>query len=308
MPCSCFIIADRKWTHVHGFFASMGGFMLFHGKQPLYPLTPAKIHSLVHGGYIDFPDITEDEIKDRSKGDVLSKGLVVLQTGWFLVQCIARGVERLAVTELEVMTVAFATFNLVMYACWWDKPLNVQRPLRVVLKKPISIGKGQHRDKKKGIGEWVEWIFSATFGYEDGFVDLTMDSRVPTFHAGHLNINQSMLAALGAAAIAIIFGAIHCIAWLFSFPTHAEQTLWRVSSIVIVCVPAFYLVFFGIAFFFRVEDRKAYRVIFMTVIPTFLLLYIVARVVLLVQAFMTLRSLPPEAYQTVHWTTFIPHI
>jgi hypothetical protein len=36
--------------------------------------------------------------------------------------------------------------------------------------------------------------------------------------------------------------------------------------------------------------------------------YVVARITLLVLAFTSLRSLPPEAYQTVRWTTFIPHI
>lgn len=36
--------------------------------------------------------------------------------------------------------------------------------------------------------------------------------------------------------------------------------------------------------------------------------YILTRFMLLVMAFMSLRSLPPEAYQTVRWTTFIPYI
>ena len=38
------------------------------------------------------------------------------------------------------------------------------------------------------------------------------------------------------------------------------------------------------------------------------ILYIIARVVTLVLAFTPLRDLPPGAYETVHWTTFIPHI
>ena len=36
--------------------------------------------------------------------------------------------------------------------------------------------------------------------------------------------------------------------------------------------------------------------------------YIIARVVTLVLAFKSLRDLPSGAYETVHWTTFIPHV
>ena len=38
------------------------------------------------------------------------------------------------------------------------------------------------------------------------------------------------------------------------------------------------------------------------------LLYMIARAVTLVLAFTSLRDLPPGAYETVHWTTFIPHV
>ncbi|KAH9957252.1 hypothetical protein BC827DRAFT_1227272 [Russula dissimulans] len=37
-------------------------------------------------------------------------------------------------------------------------------------------------------------------------------------------------------------------------------------------------------------------------------LYILSRLVLLILTFITLRSLTPETYYTVHWTSFIPHI
>ncbi|KAH9957225.1 hypothetical protein BC827DRAFT_1227028 [Russula dissimulans] len=39
-----------------------------------------------------------------------------------------------------------------------------------------------------------------------------------------------------------------------------------------------------------------------------LFLYICGRLVLLVLAFLTLRSLPPATFHTVRWTSFIPHI
>ena len=38
------------------------------------------------------------------------------------------------------------------------------------------------------------------------------------------------------------------------------------------------------------------------------ILYILALVFTLALAFTSLRGLPPGAFDTVHWTTFIPHV
>jgi hypothetical protein len=88
--------------------------------------------------------VTDDEIQDRSKGDELAKAFVIVQTTWFVVQCIARGVQRLTVTELEIVTLAYAALNGVMYFFWWDKPLDVQCPVVI----PISF-KDYHDDPKE---------------------------------------------------------------------------------------------------------------------------------------------------------------
>jgi hypothetical protein len=71
--------------------------------------------------------------RDKSKGDIVSKGLATIQTGWFTMQCIACRAARLAITELEIMTVA--AFALVTYIFWWNKPLNVTCPIRILLKE-----------------------------------------------------------------------------------------------------------------------------------------------------------------------------
>ena len=70
----------------HGFFALMGGFMLFDNCEPSHTLLPGELKRHLLDGNID---ITEKEVKDKSKGDALSKGLVIIQTGWFILQCLA---------------------------------------------------------------------------------------------------------------------------------------------------------------------------------------------------------------------------
>jgi hypothetical protein len=75
-----------------------------------------------------------EEIQDRSKGDALSKGLVIPQTTWFLAQCIIRSVKGFLLTELELVTLAFAALNAVTYFFWWNKPVDVRSSLPVRVK------------------------------------------------------------------------------------------------------------------------------------------------------------------------------
>ncbi|KAJ7227785.1 hypothetical protein C8J57DRAFT_1092939 [Mycena rebaudengoi] len=118
----------------HGFFVVMGGFHLFespvcgpperNGKRPqrsilaeppfLHPyktdtprciLQERELFSPDNGFQLIVP--TEDEIKDQVKSDWIAKSFVLIQTTWFLTQCIERGVEHLPIMELEIVTSAY---------------------------------------------------------------------------------------------------------------------------------------------------------------------------------------------------------
>jgi len=75
--------------------------------------------------------ISEEDIKDRSKSDILSKLIAISQTTWFILQCITRGQQKLTLTELELVTLALASLNAITYVFWWHKPLGVQVPIRI---------------------------------------------------------------------------------------------------------------------------------------------------------------------------------
>jgi len=68
---------------------------------------------------------------DKSKGDALAKFVAVVQTTWFVAQCIARGVEGVAITNIEILTLSFAMLNFLTYFLWWNKPQRVCYPIRV---------------------------------------------------------------------------------------------------------------------------------------------------------------------------------
>ncbi|KAF8645313.1 hypothetical protein AX16_007910 [Volvariella volvacea WC 439] len=118
----------RGWTRTHGFFVQMGGLMQ-REVQGVETYKVAGADIIVDWGRLKIPHIPEKEIKDHGKGDLLAKAVVVVQTTWFVAQCIARHVEGLVLTEIELVTLAFATLNVITYGLWWDKPLNVEYPI-----------------------------------------------------------------------------------------------------------------------------------------------------------------------------------
>ena len=121
------------WTKTHAFFLIMGGFTLHAKGRPIRVLEWKDLRALARAGRVDWPNITKEEIKDRSKGDHLSKGIVVLQTTWFTIQFFARAASKLTITELEVVTLAFSTLIGLIYYLWWDKPLDVRCSVPVYL-------------------------------------------------------------------------------------------------------------------------------------------------------------------------------
>ncbi|TFK65729.1 hypothetical protein BDN72DRAFT_962287 [Pluteus cervinus] len=116
------------WTQTHGHFAQMGGFGRKDDKRVLYPPTLIK---LLENGQLEVEELqlSRKDIEDKSKGDILSKTVVALQTSWFVLECLARLQQKLPLLELEVVTLAFATLNVLTYALWWYKPLDVLCPI-----------------------------------------------------------------------------------------------------------------------------------------------------------------------------------
>ncbi|KAG5651530.1 hypothetical protein H0H81_008292 [Sphagnurus paluster] len=75
---------DFGWTQTHGFFAIMGGFVECDNGQ----VKPIGTDFL--GEYLEekVVSITENDIKGMSKGNFLSKSVVVIQLTWFVIQLI----------------------------------------------------------------------------------------------------------------------------------------------------------------------------------------------------------------------------
>ena len=158
----------------------------------------------------------------------------------------------------------------------------------------------------EAIGKGLMEIFYFITGNQDGDVNLSCKDRVPRFWAD--TIGDFLIANLIMLGVGICFGAIHCIGWSFPFPMHTELLMWRVSSVAITTVPVSIPLMYSLgAWLYHIDHDTVAHIFGISIIPAGLL-YIIARVVTLVLALTSLRDLAPGAFDTVHWTTFIPHV
>ena len=120
------------------------------------------------------------------------------------------------------------------------------------------------------------------------------DMKVPTFYS---SVGGEMIAYnLFMPLVGVVLGGIHCVGWFFNSPSSDEATLWRVSSTVLTGI-AFLLPilfpFVGFLLTILSSHRERLGVIAITVLSMILLLYVVSRLLLLVEAFISLRHLTP---------------
>ncbi|KZP10589.1 hypothetical protein FIBSPDRAFT_202590 [Athelia psychrophila] len=328
-----------EWTKAHAFLVIMGGYQFYDKAGPRYALEPDKVIQLVRGGEITPP--TAAELADRNKGDILSKCVAIMQTLWFVTQCIARYFERLHVTNLEVITLAYTLLTVAIYIAWWNKPLNIACAFRVstLSKRPLEVqtpptpttslflflkwlrrtigfetGACSYRDF------WnmaMDWIRAYIDGTQDDLVNLEHLEGVPTFWTGKATSNVALHAHVVSIFVAVLFAGVHYTTWSYAFPSPLQQQLWRWSTVAITSVPVALLPCLMLA---RMRKRsgcvgaKRWSLGWWSGACGLLVIiiggpiYICARGTLFVLSFTTMISLPIAAYRTVQWSEFIPHI
>ena len=110
-------------------------------------------------------------------------------------------------------------------------------------------------------------------------------------------------------AAAIVFGAIHAAAWSFPYPSKSERTLWRVCSLVLIIHPLF--LFFVVPIQIQISannGRRSNQVLYLISFYIVAPLYLMARLILLVQPFVLLRDLSDSVFQQVPWSNYFPHV
>lgn len=93
---------------------------------PRLHLTPRGAQLLARCGLL--PQISKEEIQDKSKSDGSAKLICCIQVSWLVVSTLGRISESLPVTPLEVNTIAHVASALMCILLWWHKPRWVNEP------------------------------------------------------------------------------------------------------------------------------------------------------------------------------------
>lgn len=125
--------------------------------------------------------------------------------------------------------------------------------------------------------------------------------RLPENGYGDNHINKFQASLV--LSFALLYSAWHALAWNSHFPTPLERLLWRVSCSILASLHVlFFLCFLS-------SRLRRFFVVFESLLWFILpLSFLFPSVYLVVEAFLSFRSLPEGSYKTVQWSEYWPHI
>lgn len=310
----------KEWTMIHAFYADSGGFVLQTPDCVPFPITAKQVHYLVQQGYLSMPNISKEEIWDKSKADMFAKIVASFQAAWLVAQTIARAIQHLPVTLLELSTVALITCTGAALFFWFWKPLNVETPTTLTLEISVAEVLVQAGDKAEKPFQDTPLDFIESNLYTSSQMPLgkywgVQERPLPRFP----NDRDSRLHDLPTVIILAIptasFSLLHLVAWNFAFPTREEQLMWRwtcISMGIILGIGCFVEAISivvdgytttGLTTLNGYKLRWPTNLLFL--IPGFL--YMSSRLIVIVEIIISLRLLPAGCFDVVQWSDLLPH-
>lgn len=330
--------AGIEWTMRQSFFADMGGIRVKLADDE-FPVNSTHLLVLVKLGLVKLSAITPEAIDDRSKTDGLAKLFTILQTAWFILQCVARLTQNIGITSLELSTMAFVVCTMGTNIMWWSKPKDVFIPIVLemdyTLEDLLSMVGPEVVDARAEARNWkwspLEkfdnlrpnffddiWMvvvdpFMVVSGKKTAVSQKEQQMRSKMcFHNDRLPpLKRDWLLTCLGLALSLSFSAVYVAGWNISLPTRVETVIWRVCIAgTLATVGAYWIIDLAI----ELRERKKEKTEKKPVPPEKVAMgavvavaYVVIRMFILIEPFVALRSLPPTAFQTVNWTGFIPH-
>ena len=296
------VIGDeaKVWTITHSAYLNMGGLHI-EAEDPIQPghrwsgsihiniLDPSRGAFKPSQSPLDQLSLSRKEILDKSKGDALTKSLAVLQIMYFVLSIIARKSRGISSSQLEVLTLAFATLAVITYLVLWNKPKGIEVPTTIDLvhfTDDISQAEcimEQLNEKEGGRGNSIDAVIERSDG---------------------TNLSYPFL------LITVLFGGLHCLAWNFAFPSSIERYVWRVASVSCTSTPFIFIILNVIENAIEKVPRRYSDFVLRGIEYGGIMLlwvYGIARLLLIVISFSSLRSMPMDVYLTT-WSKYLPNV
>ncbi|CAG8904889.1 unnamed protein product [Penicillium egyptiacum] len=328
---------NTEWTFAHCFCLIMGGIALQTEDGWIYSVGWEDIQLLIQAGVIRCSDIRDRDIEDRSKADWFAKGFTVFQSTWFLVNVIARLADDLPVSPVELTTVAYVICGILTYGFWWCKPKDMATPVIVPLR---CNGQDMQADIEHVADAKPEkWVHLQTCLRKNSAISALSElyherKLLDTPLASTTWLNEEMarqeqqfssikiIGDVVGSIVALSFCAVHLAAWNFTFPTEAEQTSWRVFTIVSVASIFIYYLLMTIqdvCMWLRCKDMlpsfligfdshdDLWRLFKDTILNISMAVYLISRFGIVALVSSSLRLLPVGSYRAIQWATSIPY-
>lgn len=280
-------VVGNDFTLTHAYFFLMGGFCLESPSGRRHQLRPKDVEKLERDAVVPnwisgLQLVKKAQIKDMAKSDTLTKVVACSQALWLVTQVGSRLSQNKALTLLEVSTMAYVLCAIIMYGAWWDKPQDCTSPIIIACSE-----------------DTLEEVSSSAYVYHKEWDELIWAGRdlLPMPASNRRAINGSIL------LIPVVFGAIHVASWNITLPSQLESRMWPVSTLYCLVGP---IIIYLFSFYLNhdfISDNTFPFFCFTLVIG-----YIIVRIFMLVEIFISLRALPASAFESVNWSGFIPHI
>lgn len=196
------------------------------------------------------------DIEDKNKVDLLLRLISNAQTIWFCVTVIARGAEGLVVTRMELTATAFIFCSSATSFCWWTKGADVAVSVKLdtastmaqIVKDAGDAAAGPYRCTPLDFISREEWHWSLYWTHWINILrvmHINFAPRALPHDKLETTIWLNMTARYATPAFAVmclLYTAIFVAAWKAYFPTHAEQIMWRISSLSLIATVILYYV------------------------------------------------------------------
>ena len=337
---------DVRWMRAHGhaewsmtlaFYADMGGFQAEEQREDHVVVHDVRsgyeIHEILfrnnEPGVIKCQDL-EYDIADRTKADLLFKILTTLQICRFGLGTLVRWIVKLPIAPLETITCAYVLCTLVYYVLWFQKPYNVNERIVVKIDKtlqrarPVSVTTLPKQEQKQH-GQFVTalktmWdklepdmnetdrLHGSTHLYQTSpcmsETTLSFEQGCMTDHSSGIDLTHGSLVAASAS---LFVGLAHLACWGVEFPNSNGKILWQYCTILLVALPLWvFFIILGAA----IIQKNWVTVVMNQIALTSIVVYCIARIILLILLGQSFESLPAQVYDTgnISWLDLIPFI